>query len=172
MRIKTYTHLDILIKKFGSQEFGKLCQKFLAIAFLNAGYNHVIERTIQGVDIDVANKKGEKYSIEVKTTITEYITFKEKDLIGLKSREKDGYQSILAILRLTRFSNWIFVKANQLNSGTSYVDIFRPHRLKRLENFINPLFENIVQMHFEGTFNNGQEYLSNILKNYIQSNHI
>ena len=49
-----YTPLLDLHARWGPQEFGKIAQKFLAIAFRYAGYQRIVERGVQGVDVDAA----------------------------------------------------------------------------------------------------------------------
>jgi Holliday junction resolvase len=165
MKTETFNRLRILYNEFGSRQFGKICQKLLAIAFLNAGFNHIVEREVQGVDIDVANDKGERYSIEVKTTITKFIMYGEKDLKGLQMRKKDGYRPLLAVLHLARFSEWIFAEIEHIKSGNIYIDSLRIHRKKNLEKVINHFFDEVVEMHIDGTINEGQKFLDDILKN-------
>ena len=78
MKTETYEQLKNLHDNYGPQEFGKLCQKFLAVAFQMAGYSHIVERGVQGVDVDAAGEKGEKYAVEVKTTMTKSVNFEQK----------------------------------------------------------------------------------------------
>lgn len=52
------------------KEFGKVCQILLAIAFYRLGFRRVVERSVQGVDIDISDHATfTPFSIEVKTTI-------------------------------------------------------------------------------------------------------
>jgi Holliday junction resolvase len=164
MKTETYDLLKSLHDKYGPQEFGKLCQKFLAISFQIGGYIHIVERGIQGVDMDAAEENGEKYAVEVKTTVTKSINFEQKDVDGLHERKKDGYQPILAVLRLDRFSDWIFAKANTIKPGSLYIDSLRVHRLRDLERYICPLFDKAVKEHFDGTVREAQRYLDNVLR--------
>jgi hypothetical protein len=88
-------------------ESGKIIQKLLALTLQRLGYDHLEERPIQGVDIDVMNKAtGEKHSFEVKTSKSTEIVIAKKDRKGLRAREEDRYQTFYAILyidvRLTR----------------------------------------------------------------------
>lgn len=165
METGTYERLKKLHKKYGPQEFGKICQKFLAISFQMAGYTHIEERGVQGVDVDAAGEnRREKYAIEVKTTLRNSINFEHKDVEGLQKRKEDGYQSILSVLRLNRFSDWIFAKADTIKAGSLYIDSIRVYRLHELENSIRPCFDKTVKEHFDGTMREAQRYLDNVLR--------
>lgn len=166
MKTETYERLKKLHDKYGAQEFGKLCQKLLAISFRMAGYGHVVERGVQGVDMDVKQENGEKYAVEVKTTEGKSVSFQPKDADGLESRHKDGYQSsVLAVLRLGLFSEWYFAKADKLQPGTNIlVESLRPYRLQELEDHIKPYFDQAVNEHFAGTMEKAQGYLDEVLR--------
>jgi len=164
MKTETYERLKCLHDKYGPQEFGKICQKLLAIAFQMAGYNHIVERGVQGVDVDAGGESGEKYAIEIKTTITKSVNFEQKDVEGLQKRKADGYQPILAVLRLERFSDWIFAKADIIRRGSIYIDSLRVYRLRELQKRICPFFDKVIKEYFEGARQEGQRYLNNILQ--------
>ena len=164
MKTETYEQLKNLHYNYGPQEFGKLCQKFLAVAFQMAGYSHIVERGVQGVDVDAAGKKGEKYAVEVKTTVTKSVNFEQKDVDGLQKRKEDGYQPVLAVLRLDRFSDWIFAKSDTIKSGSLYIDSLRVYRLRELEGRICLLFDKAVKEHFGGTMREAQRYLDKVLQ--------
>lgn len=163
METETYERLKSLHTKYEPRRFGKLCQKFLAISFQMAGYK-AVEREVQGVDLDAAGESGDKYTVEVKTTETKSINFEPKDVDGLQERKEDGYQPILAVLRLDRFSDWIFAKADTIKPGTLYIDSLRAYRLDELERCIRPLFNKVVKEHFDGTVREAQGYLDNVLR--------
>ena len=164
MKTETYERLKSLYEKHKSREFGKLCQKFLAIAFQTAGYTHIEERGVQGVDFDAAKEGKEKYAVEVKTTVGKSVNFEQKDVEGLKRRKKDSYQPVLAVLRLNRFSDWILATADTIESGNLYIDSLRVHRLPELERCIGPLFDRVVEEHFEGAVQEAQTYLDKVLR--------
>jgi Holliday junction resolvase len=167
VKTETYERLRSLYEKHGSREFGKLCQKFLAIAFQAAGYRHIEERGVQGVDFDAAKERKEKYAVEVKTTVANSISFEQKDVEGLKKRKKDGYQPVLAVLRLHRFSHWILADADSIKSGNVYIDSLRVHRLLHLEECIAPLFDRTLEEHFDGAMREAQGYLDKALRQRV-----
>jgi Holliday junction resolvase len=164
MKTETYERLRSLHDKYGPKEFGKLCQKFLAISFKMAGYNHIVERGVQGVDVDAAEENGDKFAIEVKTTVTKSITFGQKDVDGLQKRKEDGYQALIAVLRLNRFSNWIFARADVMKPGNKYIDSLRVYRLNKIEECITSFFDEVIKEHHEGAMCEGQKYLDEILR--------
>jgi len=159
-----YERLKKLHDKYGPQEFGKLCQKFLAIGFRMAGYSHVVERGVQGVDVDAAGEKGDKYTIEVKTTLKKSVNFEQKDVDGLQKKKVDGYLGVLAVLRLDRFANWVFAKAETIKPGSMVIDSLRPYRLSELERCICPFIDEAINQHFKGTMREAQRYLDNVLR--------
>lgn len=167
MKTDTYERLSALHEKHGSREFGKLCQKFLAIAFQSAGYTHIEERGVQGVDFDAAKDREEKYAVEVKTTAARSVNFEAKDVEGLGKRKKDGYEPLLAVLRLHRFSDWILAEADSIRSGNILIDSLRVYRLSELERRIAPLFDRTVEEHFDGAMKEGQAYLDKVLRQKV-----
>ena len=162
MRQASYEWLCQLHKKHGPREFGKLVQKMLAIAFRLAGYGNVTERGVQGVDIDAADG-GLKYSTEVKTTLGEEVAFQTKDAEGLAARKKDGYQSVLGVLRLSPLSDWLLVDAQLINPGRLRLESLRPHRLRDLERQLGPHFDATVLEHSEAALTGAQFYLDKVL---------
>lgn len=166
MKTETYELLSRLYERHGAQEFGKICQKLLAIAFKKAGYLCVgeSERAVQGVDIGEVEKEDAKYSIEVKTTVHSTVTYQKKDQQGLLYKKEKGYQPVLAVLKLHRFGEWYFVRADAIKPGTLYIDTLRPFRLRQLEEEIAPFFDEAVKENFDGTLEEGQGHLDKILK--------
>jgi Holliday junction resolvase len=161
MTLATFERLEALQARYG-REFGKLCQKFLAIAFHEAGFPAPQERGVQGVDIDVASD-GERYAVEVKTTEGDSIGFERKDAEGLAMRRRDGYQPVLAVLQIRLFAEWMFVRTDRLLPGSWLVDALRPYRLRELERRVAPLFDAAVERHYAAALEGGQSYLDEVL---------
>lgn len=164
MKDRVYLLLTTLHRRHGAREFGKQCQKFLAIAYRTAGFAHVVERGVQGVDVDAALDGRLKYATEVKTTVTNNVQFLPKDVHGLSSRGTDGYQPVLAVLRLSPLSEWYLVDARRLRAGSLHIPSLRPSRLLDLERRIVPRFDEAVQEHLEGAFDSSQSYLDEVLR--------
>jgi hypothetical protein len=122
----------------------------------------MVERGVQGVDIDVAGH-GERYSIEVKTTDSEAVAFERKDADCLAARRQDGYRSVLAILQIKLFADWMFVNADRLAPRQWPVEGLRAGRLPDLEHRVAPRFDDMVETHAAGALDGGQAYLDAVL---------
>lgn len=64
MKMETLNFLNKLQKKFGvkgrpSGPFGKIVQKLLALSFHEIGFTDIVERAVQGVDIDVTGPSNQ-----------------------------------------------------------------------------------------------------------------
>jgi hypothetical protein len=162
MRRATYEWLNLLYDRYGAREFGKLCQKLLAITYRRAGFIHVVERGVQGVDMDAAAGQV-KYATEVKTTINGAIVFQAKDATGLNARRADGYLPLLGVLRLSPLSDWLLADAEHLAPGRLAIDKLRPYRRHDLENHLRPLFAEVVEHHAETALAGAQAYLDGVL---------
>src|SRR5438445_13347170 len=96
MDAATYDRLQRIRKRHPS-EFGKVCQILLAISCCRLGFTRVIERSVQGVDIDASEHTTlPNFSIEVKTTLTDKVQIGQKDIEGLAAKAKDGYETVFA----------------------------------------------------------------------------
>jgi hypothetical protein len=153
-----------LHRRHGPRKFGIIYQKFVAIAYRTAGFPHVVERGVQGVDVDAANDLSTKYAIEVRTTSKDEVEFKRKDLDGLKSRSQDGYLPLLGVLRLRPLSDWWLAAATDLRVGRLCVESLRPYRCRALEEFIKPYLDHVVEEHFEEAVIHSPAYLDGILR--------
>lgn len=162
MKPQTYLNLRALHELHGPREFGKLAQKLLALSLREAGCTHIVERGVQGVDVD-ATWDHDRYAIEAKTTIGLGILFGKKDVEGLAARGSDGYRPILAVLRLGLLAQWYFADASVLTAGALTLDSLRPYRFRGLELRLQPLFEQVVAQHFHNTLAGSQAYLDEAL---------
>jgi hypothetical protein len=162
------TELFCLLKdlhsRHGAREFGKIVQKMLAIAFRLAGFNRIVERGVQGVDVDAIGTSTERYATEVKTTKNDSVPFASKDIDGLAARQRDGYEPLLAVLRLTPLSDLFLVHAVNLRCGRLQIASLRPYRFHALEARLQPCFALAVREHFEGAYTGSQYYLDRVLR--------
>lgn len=163
MNAETFELLEKLHGRHGPREFGKICQKFLALSFRLAGFTHIEERGVQGVDLDAASD-SEKFTTEVKTTVKDSILFQKKDAEGLLKRTADGYRPLLAVLRLGPLSDWFLVHADRLKPGLLLIDMLRPYRFRELEQRLDPLFDDAVREHGAGAMREAQVYLDDMLR--------
>jgi hypothetical protein len=162
MRRETYEWLLLLYGRYGPREFGKLSQKLLALTYRRAGYTHVVERGVQGVDVDAARGQA-KFATEVKTTINNSITILSKDVRGLAARSSDGYKPLLGVLRLSPLSDWFLADAEYLKAGCFALDQLRSYRRHDLEDDLRPLFAVVVEEHADAALVGAQTYLDGVL---------
>jgi hypothetical protein len=139
-------------------------QKLLALAYRSAGFSGIVERGVQGVDVDATGDDGERYATEVKTTQKSFVRFALKDRHGLMARQRDGYEPLLAILRLTPLSDLLLVRARTLQCGTLRVASLSGYRVHDLEERIHPCFSLALEEHFEGAYTGSQFYLDGVLR--------
>lgn len=161
----TFQRLQQIRDKFGPGIFGKIAQKLLALAFYESGFDHVVERGVQGVDIDAATRDATRYALEVKTTEGQRIPISRENIDALGDRVEDGYTPVVAVLRMQMFEDWVFaaIPLGRLQPGPLPLGILRPHRLRELEAAIRPNFERVVNQHFSGVLARGEHYLMEIL---------
>jgi hypothetical protein len=161
-----YCSLKDLHARHGPCEFGKIVQKLLAIGFRLAGFERVVERGVQGVDVDAVGDPGERYATEVKTTQKESVPFETKDINGLAARQQDGYRPLLAVLRLAPLSDLFLVHTATLRCGRLQIASLRPYRFHALERRLQPYFVQAVLEHFEGALTGSQFYLDRVLREH------
>jgi len=166
VKMQTLSLLRELRDRFGPGPFGKIAQKLVALSFGQIGYTDIVERSVEGVDIDVAGKDGKKFALEVKTTDGLSISLSANNIRDLRDRVRDGYLPVIAALRLAVFENWILARVplDELSAGQMLVDRLRAYRMGDVEDLLAPAFERVVVKHFQGTLNNGQRYLSEQLQ--------
>ena len=171
MKVETLGLLQKLQKKYGikgtpSGPFGKIVQKLLALSFHEMGFTNIVERGVQGVDIDITSESNQKFAVEVKTTEKLSITISPDNVQALRDRTHDGYQPVIAVLRLVPLENWILAKApiGEIPTGKILIDSLRPNRMKDLESKLCPKFDIVVRKHFNGVLNRGEQYLKKHLR--------
>jgi hypothetical protein len=161
-----YCSLKDLHARHGAREFGKIVQKLLAIGFRLAGFDRVVERGVQGVDVDAVGDPGERYATEVRTTQKEAVPFAIKDIKGLAARQQDGYHPLLAVLRLAPLSDLFLVHTATLRCGRLQIASLRPYRFHELERRLQPCFIRAVLEHYEGALTGSQFYLDRVLREH------
>jgi len=159
VKVETYNWLTALCDRFQDRKLGRICQKLLALALRSAGYDHVVEREVQGVDVDAARLGGPRYAIEVKTTKKAVIVLGEKDFVSLKQRRADGYELVIAILRLSPISDWLAVDATRLSRGSYQIERLTAYSLKELQGEIRASFGEVVARFAPHVLEEGPSYL-------------
>ena len=166
MDLATYFHIKDLHNKYGPREFGKIAQKLLALSLQKFGFTHIVERSVEGVDIDVGGSGMKKFALEVKTTEKDKFYLSESNILALRDREKDGYSPIIAALRISLLEEWLLgeVPLHELSQGDFLLDNLRPYLIIEISEKVNQFFNMIVSEHFEGTLENGNTYLDEQLR--------
>ena len=131
------------------KEYGKLVQKLLALAFLDAGADRVTERGTQGIDLEV-DLRGRSLAVEVKTAEGSAVTLGKKDIEGLAARGREGADPYVAVLGARLADHWIFaryhpgeLRANQKLPLVAY----RAWRDRDLEQAVIGAFDRAVEQH-------------------------
>lgn len=127
-------------------DFGKICQSLVALTLRENGFDHVVNRLVEGLDIDASGEPGQ-FAIEVKTTEGRDILVAEKDIRGWKERSRDHYAPVLAALRISLLSEWTLCDASELPKGTHRIQRLRLHEVAALTNVVNSRFDAIVRKH-------------------------
>jgi len=167
--MKTATHEQL--RRLGTEtgkEYGKLVQKLLAIAFLEEGVDELIERSTQGIDLEVS-LAGKRYAFEVKTCEGGSITLGKKDLEGLDRQHASGLATYVPVLGDRPTDEWIFVRyvPGELPAAKK-LSLFglRAYRDRDLEQRITRAFERATLKHAATAAREGQSGLDRVLAAY------
>ena len=167
MRPQTYRLLTDLREKTG-KEYGKLVQKLLAIAFLESGVDELVDRCVQGIDLEV-KIAGTRYAFEVKTSETDQVTLGRKDLEGLDRQLRDGAEPFVAVLCGGWLDDWIFARyfPDELPAGKKITSFrLRAYRDAGLEHRIRATFDRVVAEHANTAVYERQVGLDRVLETY------
>jgi hypothetical protein len=170
MRLDAHRRLRALAEAQGA-EYGKLVQKLLALAFLEVGAT-VTDRAVQGVDLEVVLGDGRRVALEVKTTVGGEVTLAGKDLAGLRSREREGYEPFVAALGPGLLDEWIFARARLADwQGGVRLSLLalRPHRDRALEETVSAAFAEAVARHAPRAMTGGQAALNEAIRAHVGS---
>jgi len=152
------------------KEYGKLVQKLLAIALLEAGGEELTDRSTQGIDLEVTFR-GKRRAIEVKTTESGAIALGKKDIEGLAARESGGARAYVAVLGNRFLDEWTFARfhAGEWQPSQSYsITQLRPYRDRELERAVLKPFADAVLAHADAAIRGGQRALEAILASHPQ----
>ena len=168
MKLEVHQRLAEL-SRTADKEYGKLVQKLLALALLEAGAEDLTDRCTQGIDLE-ATIKGKRRAIEVKTTETGAISLGKKDLEGLAAKESAGARAYVAALGNRFLDDWTFARFHkgELQPSQSYsITQLRPYREADLERSVSRAFADAVLAHSDAAMR-GQGALDEILKAHPQ----
>lgn len=167
MKYQTHLNLERLRTEVG-REYGKLVQKLLAIAFLETDVEKLVERSTQGIDLEL-EIAGERYVFEVKTSESDSIRLGPKDLEGLDRYVADGARVYLAVLTNGPLEDWILARytPGEFPAGKDLTSFpFRAHRDPGLERRILTAFERAVDAHLHTAITRRQGGLDEVLQHY------
>ena len=167
MKPQTHAKLIELREKTG-KEYGKLIQKLLAIALLETEVERLVERSIQGIDLDVTIA-GQRYGFEVKICEEDVIRLGAKDHEGLKRQISEGAEPYVAVLGGGLLAEWAFVRYHpgELPTGKALSGFrLRPYRNRELERRVRAAFEQTVERHATTAIYDRQLGLDKLLDAY------
>ena len=167
MNAATHELLTRLSEETG-KEYGKLVQKLLAIALLEAGADRLIDRATQGIDLEV-DLAGRRLALEVKTCEGGSLTLAKKDLDGLNRQVADGREAFVPALGDRPTDEWVFGRytPGELPGGKK-ISLFqlRAYRDRDLERRVAREFDRAVQAHAATAARGGQGALDRVLEGY------
>lgn len=167
MNPHTHRLLAELRDKTG-KEYGKLVQKLLAIALLESEVEGLVDRSTQGIDLEV-RIAGARHAFEVKTSETHQITLAKKDLEGLQRQVDEGAHTYVVVLFGGLLDEWLFVRyaPGELPSGKKLSAFqLRPFRDRELERRVRLPFEHAVEAHANTALIERQPGLDRVLAAY------
>jgi hypothetical protein len=168
MKAEAHRRLSELRAAQGS-EHGKLVQKLLAVAFLEAGATRLVERAVQGIDLEVTLADGRAVALEVKTTEGGSVLLGAKDLQGLEARRQEGLTPYVAALGHNLLDEWVFarVERDELRAGVPYpTTVLRAWRDRALERVVADTFPAAVLAHGPAAAAGGQGALNAVLERH------
>jgi len=157
-----------LVREARNKDYGKLTQKFLALAFLDIGANRVTDRAVQGIDLEVV-LADRNLAFEVKTTAGSGVYVSSKDLDGLQARREEGFGTMLAVLGGQLTDEWLFlpVPGTDLRADMRFeINRMSPFADKALSQLIQVSFEKMVVDYGEEAIKGSQPALNRILEAY------
>jgi len=169
VKLEVHQRLTELSESSG-KEYGKLVQKLLAIALLEAGAESVTDRCTQGIDLE-ATLGGVRRAIEIKTTESGQVSLGRKDLEGLAARAAEGARAYVAALGNRFLDEWTFARfhAGELQPSQGYsITQLRTYRDAELERVVAKPFAEAVLAHTDAALRGGQHALEAVLASHAQ----
>jgi len=170
LNTEVFRKLKNIHNRWGEKIFGQICQDLLALSIAEMDCNpaSIEVHNIEGVDIVIDDTNFGKYAIEVKTTSGsgKTINFGEKDYKGLTKYSENGYETILAVLKIDLQKEWILAnvsrKAQKYNLKVNA--LYTADKYKELAKMINENFEKLVKENCKEILESGEKYLREKLR--------
>jgi hypothetical protein len=167
--VKHETHEKLAqLRAAVGREYGKLVQKLLAVAFLETDVQKLVERSTQGIDLEM-EIAGERCVFEVKTSESDSVRLRPKDLEGLDRLVEDGARVYLAVLTNAPFEEWILARyvPGEFPTGRDLTSFpFRAHRDRDLEQRILSAFDRVVDRDVHVAITRRQGGMDEVLQRY------
>ncbi|MCP5068686.1 MAG: hypothetical protein GY946_19160 [bacterium] len=167
MKHGTHQGLERLRAEVGS-EYGKLVQKLLAAAFLETEVRKLVERSTQGIDLEM-EIAGERCVFEVKTSESDSIRLSAKDIEGLDRLVEDGASVYLAALMNGPLESWVLARytPGEFPAGKDLTSFpLRAHRDRNLEKRITAAFDRVVDRDLHTAITRRQGGMDQVLQGY------
>jgi len=164
---ETHGKLERLRAEVGL-EYGKLVQKLLAVTFLETDVQKLVERSTQGIDLEM-EIAGERCVFEVKTSKSDSVKLSSKDLEGLDRLVEDGAKVYLAVLTNGPFEEWVLARyvPGEFPAGKDLTSFpFRAHRDRDLEQRILTTFDRVVDRDVHIAITRRQGGMDEVLQRY------
>lgn len=147
MNYEVYDQLQRIRKKYGPQEFGRICQVLLELTFRDVGFR-TRGRPVERPDIS-AERGPDSYAVEVKAPSGTSISIDQRALDGLKDFENKGINPVVAVLAFTSNPSWLFLNARKLKPGKHNITALRLYSLRSLEKETDKAFPDVLTRYFD-----------------------
>jgi len=168
METEVYYKLTDIRTRWGERILGQICQDLLALSFVRIGCKpeSISVHNIEGIDIVIDDMDFGRYAIEVKTTSNDEVRLENKDYEGLRRYQQNNYKTILAVLKIELFKDWILADGSRFTGFCSLQvnGLYTPEEYKDIAQRINKAFEELVKTYGNGILYGGQEYLKEMLR--------
>lgn len=167
MQHETHAALADIRSKVG-KEYGKLVQKLLAASFLDSQVEKLVERSTQGIDLEMVIA-GETYAFEVKTSEGDSIRLGKKDIEGLDRLVELGQRVYIAVLPNGLLDEWIFARyyPGEILADTTLGSFcLRAYQDSALQQRIAVSFPAMVEKHANRAITRRQDGLNEVLALY------
>ncbi|TET89600.1 MAG: hypothetical protein E3J35_09330 [Methanomassiliicoccales archaeon] len=158
MNAEVYVKLRKLKQKYGSHEFGRICQALLELTFRKLGFS-TRGRAVERPDI-TCERGEERYAIEVKTVQGSRVRFTERDVGGVQEFQSTGkIIPCFAVLAIEPHSEWLIANGLSLKPQDYDRIALRAREITKLSEEVNSAFPLILEDYFDLAMNRGSEGL-------------
>jgi Holliday junction resolvase len=158
MNAEVYVKLRKLKRKYGSHEFGRICQALLELTLRRLGFD-TRGRPVERPDI-TCERGEERYAIECKTTEGPRVKFTERDVEGVLEFQSTGkIVPCFAVLAIEPHSEWVIANGLSLKPQTYDRIALKARELTELSQEVNLSFPQILEDYFDLAMSRGSEGL-------------